>query len=736
MCRGAGWVVNALPDGTLRVDAVLADPLAVPRGLDALLRRTEQGACEARARLAPLAARPDAADAVRTAEAEVERFLEDEARSPLLRALRRPLRQIAPGQPAARALQRCWDGLRGRADAAIRLQEALDALRAAVRGLRDRFEADLPRATRRILEAERMDEASLGTVRRAQDAERRLRHRVPAAHDALAELRDATDPAAAAGVERGASWNEEVAPGELLAVMRLRHRERGELLHPGDWAHALRRIAARQVSGMGQAGDWARPARDPAHAVAQQLAVRILRDPDAAAEGDDPALWAELLGSAADALYLPERPGGWAAQLDPPSVPQALDSGSTHFVVPIDGEYVLVTAAVPSSVRVHDRRVALDESVECVAFLEHGEAETLPVARLDVAPLFDGLEDEPAWYSTARHARLQVIARSGAGWIARIARRGALASSRVAAWHATAGPEDRLRVLGTLSFPSADPFVVGPAGRDTPREFCGLRSVAVSTPLAGASTAWLRLPAGDGWPAAAVEAEEAWFQAVARQVAGTVPVRAGRGRLEGSEGVGPLYVPPLGFRVSELPALRSWLTSDSGRPLRESVARLWTRLVASGCGLGVYHADALVFTLGWPPEPRAGPAAHAVVAEAPFAALLGGRYAPPPLEDAAVPRYEGLACRVLPPAVARGETALPGTEAQAFALFALDTLVRQPLPLSGILPAEEIGRAVPDLADHFIHAKVAVRLAKALRPGADASHVVDWIHTLAGSRRG
>ena len=300
-------VVNGLRDGALRVDAVLGDPLSVPRGLDTLLRRIEQGAREARARLAPLAARPDAADAVRTAAAEVERFLEDEARSPLLRALRRPLRQIAPGQPAARALQRCWDGLRGRTEAAVRLQEALDALRAAVQGLRDRFEGDLPRATRRTLEAERLDEASLGPIRRAQEAERRLRHRVSAAHDALAELRDATDPAAAAGVERGASWNEEATPGELLALLYLRQRKRGELLHPRDQARALHRIAARQVSGMGQAGGWARPARDPAHAVAQQFAVRILRDPDIAAAGEDLALWSELLGSAADGLHLPER---------------------------------------------------------------------------------------------------------------------------------------------------------------------------------------------------------------------------------------------------------------------------------------------------------------------------------------------------------------------------------------------------------------------------------------------
>jgi hypothetical protein len=727
--------MSASTEGALRVDRVLADPLGVPRGLDRMLRRIERGARDARDRLAPLAARVEAADAVRAAAAEVERFLEDESRSPLLRALRRPLGQIAPGRPGAQTLQRCWDGVQGRVDAAVRLQDALDALRAAVQGLREEFEADLPRATRRVVVAERLDDASLARLERAQDAERLLRRRVPAARDALQELRDAMDPAAAAEVERGTGWDEEAAPGELLAVLRLRGRARAALLHGPDRLHALRVTAARQVGALGRASGWARPARDPAHAVAQQLAARLLRDPGGPADGADLALWSELLGSAADAVHLPER-AGWAAQLDPPAPPEERDFGSTYFVVPIDDEYARVTAAARSSVRVHTRRVALDRPIECFVFLEEGDAETLPLARLDVEPLFEGLEDAPAWYATKVRARLQVVARHGEEWIARIVRRGTLARSRVAAWNPARHGDDRLRVLGTLSAPApAEPFAVGAAG-EAPREFCGVRTVPVATPLAECSTAWLRLPAGGGWAAKAVDAEEACFRAVARHVAGTVPVWAGRGRLDGRDDDGPLYVPPLGLRADELPALRTWLFSGNALPALEAVARLWLRLVDAGWGIGAYHADALVFSLGWRPEGRSGPAAHAVVAEAPFAAMLGQAHRRPPPEEALFPRYEGLGCRVLPPAAALGEAALPATEAQAFALFALDVLARQPLPFPGIVAPDRLAEAVPDFAAHFIHPESAVRLAATLRPGAETAHIIQWIRQLADGRRG
>jgi hypothetical protein len=719
------------------VDQVLADPLGVPRGLDHALRHMEAGARERRARVASLAARPDAAAAVRAAAQELDQFLDDETRSPLLRALRRPLPQIAPGTPGWRNLERCWEGLRSRADAAVELQAALDGLRAAVQRVRERFADALPRATARLLRDARLRDADLDAIGRARDVDPPLR-RLRGVERELDRLAATVDPGAAAELRPGASWDEEVGAGELLALLRLRLRARERLLTEREQARALRLLAARQVQALGRAGGQARPAREASHAVAERLANLLLRGQAGSAGGEDLALWGELLGSASDAMHQPERETAWAAQLDdPPPPPAARGFGSTLFVVPIDDGYALITAATPSSVRVHDRRVEVDQPVECFVFQEDGDAETLPVARLDVQPLFDGLGEEPAWYATGRRARLRAIARWGDGWIARTERRGVLERSAVSAWQPERRGDDRLRVLGTLSAPaSAAPLPVGPVAGGEARGFCGLLTVPAATPLAECAEGWLRLPGRGAWSVDAVDAEEQCFRAVARQVPLTVPAWAGRGRLDGRDAGGPLYVPPLGLRAAELPTLQAWLRSGSSRPLLEGVARLWLRVVRTGYGLGAYHADAMVFSLGWAPPGQQGAAVHAVAAEAPFSARLGQFHRRPPADDALFPLYPALGCRALPAAVARGEVALPATEAQAFVLFALDALATRPLPVSGIVPAEALAEMVPDLGAHFVVPDLVTRLARVLRPGAETSHVIQWIQALAESRSG
>ncbi len=714
-------------DGVLHVDRVLADPLAVPRGLDQALRRIERGAREQRDVLAPLAARPDAAEPVRAAAQQLERFLENGDRSPLLRALRRPLRQIAPGTPGWRNLDSAWKGLKARAEAAVELQAALDGIRAAVARVRDRFADELPRASARVLRREQLDEDDLVRIARAEDV-KRLHARLRRAEHELERLWERVDGAADAQLQRGQSWAEEAAPGEVLALLRLRERER--LLHERDRAQKLRGIAARQVQALGSAGANACPRRDASHAVAERLGTLLLRDEGGTPTAEDLALWSELLGAASDALHQPER-AGWAAHLDPPPVPVERDFGATHFIVPIDPTYALVTQEMQSCVRVAGRAVTMDGAVECAVFLEPGDVETLPLARMDVEPLFDGLNVEPAWYATGRRAKLRIIARYKSGWIARIERRGELVRSRVAAWQPERGGDDRLRVLGTLSAPApAEPLVVGPAGGE-PYGFCGLVTLPVATPLAECATGWLRLAGHGAWSLDAVKAEEACFRAVARKISLTVPVWAGRGHLEARGASGPLYVQPLGLRAAALPPLASWLTSAASRPLLQAVARLWLRITQAGYALGVYHTDALVFTMDWTDGGR-GPAAHATVTHAPFAAPLGQYHRRPPAEESLLPHYAGLGCGVLPPAAAYGDVALPASEVQAFALFALDALVRKPLSLSGIVASETLVEMVPRFADHFVYPEPAARLAAVLRPGAKTDGVASFIQRMAG----
>ena len=91
---------------------------------------------------------------------------------------------------------------------------------------------------------------------------------------------------------------------------------------------------------------------------------------------------------------------------------------------------------------------------------------------------------------------------------------------------------------------------------------------------------------------------------------------------------------------------------------------------------------------------------------------------------------------MLPSAVVRGDVALPATEAQGFALFALDALARKPVGAGGIVHAEELAERVPELAVSFEHHELAVRLARGLHPDAKTEHVIEWIHALAGPPSG
>jgi hypothetical protein len=551
---------------------------------------------------------------------------------------------------------------------------------------------------------------------------------------ALERLWAVVDEAAAAQLQRGASWAEDASPGELLASLELRLRERMRLLYERDRARTLRRLAARQVTALGQAGGWQRPASTSAHAVAQRMGELLIRDETGARDGEDLALWAELLGAAADALHGPAGSAGWVAQL--PDLPplEARETGSIRFVVPLDDRYALISPRHPSPVRVMEKRVALDAAVECAVFLEHGDFETLPLARLDVDPLFAGLSAEPAWYATERRAELQVIARVEDGWIARLSRRGLLRRTGADAWDPERSDGGRLRVLGTLLAPPPEgPWSVGQAP-GSERVFCGLRTLPVNAPVAGCSTAWLRVPAQGGWAADAVRAEEEFMRGVARKVPFTVPVWAGAAHLASRQLQGPLYVPPLGMYAADLAPLEAWLRANSGYPMVSAVARLWLRVTGAGWALGAYHGDAFTFVVWWSGGAAEGPLAQAMVTAAPFAVRLGQYHRRVPPQEQLFPDYARLGCRVVSPAAAQGDVALPSSELRAFAVFALDALANKPLPLAGVVPCEALAEMIPEFADRFAHPETATRLAAVLRPKADMDWIARFVQTLAANR--
>jgi hypothetical protein len=701
-------------------DAVLATPIEVPPGLGSALQNVERGARAARARLQPVADRGDAAPAVIAALARLDAFLDDR-RSPLRRALRRPLRQIALGTPAWRRVESAWRAAVLRADAAARLQGAIEELRGEVARITARFGAEMPYWTRWHLEREHVAAADVERVRR-EDALKPMRERLRRAEAELARLHaHLPPPHVLDAVQLADAWPSDVAPGELLAAAALRLAERTEASVRRSAAAPLRSAAARHLHALGAAEGWSRVASQPAHSVAEQLANSSL-SADEERWVDDAPLWTGLVAASQDGLHGGEGRDEWQPQLlaRKPVEPDE-GWGATHFAIPISPDYVLLTPETQSAVRVTSRRIKLDASAECAAFSGRDGFETLADARRDVDPLFAGLADEPAWYRTTQSARVTVLARSGALWLARLDLRGEIGRAPVAAWSTGAPRDARLRVLlDGVSAPPPDPVAVDAAGAEPAAELGGIALHEVEAPYAAHRRLWLKT-AGEG-DGDRLDAEHALFRRIARHAPEIGLRPMGRGRTERPPAEGYLYIPPFAFTAAGSPPLARWMR-ESPIAFIAAAARASAALTRTGWALGVFHRDAFAFRVEWSAAGVARPVA--VIIMAPYAVPLGHYHARTGLQ--LVPGYGGLGGLVLPHALAAGDVAMPETEAQAWALFGLDLLARKRLPPTVRTPAAIASLAAESAGDYFDSPKYAAALAAALCNG-------EWALTLLEQR--
>ncbi len=688
-------------------DAVLATPIGVPPGLESALRGVERDARHARDGLLALAAAGDAVPAVGAALARLNAFLGDCRRSPLLRALRRPLRQIALGTPAWRRLESAWRAAVMQAAAATRLQRAVVDLRTDLARVTRRFGAAMPYWTVQVLARHRVDAAHVEGLRR-DDGKKPLAERLARAEAELERLaRHLPPPEELESFQRAKRWPDGVTPGELLAAASLALA--GRTAEPASAAVRLRASAARQLHALGAAAGWERGRTGAEHSVAEQLANAALAVRGEVDLIDDAPLWTGMMEASADGLYAPGRAGAWQAQLNPPRAADgdAVDWGATHFVLPISPHHALVTPEHPSAVRVTSRRVTVDAALECAVFAGGSGFETVERARGEVAPLFTGLGDGPAWYRNERRTALTVIGRAGAQWLARIDRVGELAPVDAPAWRATAPREARLRVLLDGAVPSAAPVGVGAVDAEV-TELSGVEQRVVDAPFARVRRAWLKTAASPA-DEARVEAEHAFFRHLSARLDGAGLRPLGRGRLDRPAAEGPLYVPPFAFALRDSPPLARWAAAAPIGVLC-AVARLSVRLWAAGLALGLYHRAAFAFRVEWTAGGVLRPLP--VITMAPFAAVMGEPR--PELGAAGVaPEFPELGVRLLPHALASGFPATPGTEAQAFVLFALDLLAKRRLrsrvrTLDGVArvaaedPGEHFGE--PEGAMHFVGA--------------------------------
>jgi hypothetical protein len=708
-------------------DEALTTHVGVPPGLESALRNVERTARAARARLGAIVQGGRAAPAVAAALERLDMFLDDARRSPLRRALRRPLRQIALGTLPWRRLESAWRSAVLRADAAARLQGAIDELRGALARVESRFGADLPYWTRFHLQRERVTGDEIERLRR-DDARKPVLERLRRVEMELARIHaHLPSPEYVAAMQLGRNWPGGVNPGELMAatVMRLSERFAGRA--PAGQTERLRLAAARHLRELGAAGDWARTARKPAHTVAEQIANASLASAGELEWRDDGPLWAGMIAAAQDALHAPRRRGAWQPALPPRGAPASGEEawGTTHFAIPLSPDYVLLTPETPSPARVTSRRVALDAAVECAAFSGPAGFETVEAARQDVEPLFAGLSGEPAWYRTERKARLTIVARAGALWLARLDARGELEAVRTPAWSGGAPRDARLHVLlDGVSAPPLGPVAVGSAG--DAEEFGGVARREVEAPFAAWRRAWLKTAAEER-DHDRLEAEHAFFRAVARQAGGLGLRPLGRGRTDRPAANGYLYAPPFAFSDAESPPLARWMDEN---PILfiAAAARLAAALSGIGQGLGVYHRSALAFRIEWTPAGLARP--MAVATAAPFAAPLGRTYVGVGRRKRIIPELGGLGMRLLPSAVAAGGVATPEAEAQAWALFALDLLARKRLPasLSGTADLAAFAAEAPE--GHFHVPDAAARLGRALTDWTVARALLEQLSRL------
>jgi len=677
-------------------DAVLSTPIGVPPGLESALRGVERDARHARDGLLALAAAGDAVPAVDVALARLDAFLDDRRRSPLLRALRRPLRQIALGTPAWRRLESAWRAAVIQAAAATRLQRAVVELRADLARVTARFGAAMPYWTALILVRHRVALTDVESLRR-DDGKKPLAERLSRAEAELERLaRHLPPPETLEAFQSAKDWPGGVTPGELLAAASLALLHRPPEPASAGVAVRLRAAAARQLHALGTAAGWKRGRTGAGHSVAEQLANAALAVRDEVGLIDDAPLWTGMMEASADGVYAPGRAGAWQAQLAPPRAAddETVDWGATHFVLPISPHHALVTPEHPSAVRVASRRVAVGAALECAVFAGGEAFETVERAHSEVAPLFTGLGDGPAWYRNERRAVLTVIGRAGARWLARVDRVGELLPVDAPAWRATAPREARLRVLLDGTVPSAAPVPVG-AARAEVTELGGVELRVVDAPFARVRRAWLKT-AANGDDEARVEAEHAFFRRLAARLDGAGLRLLGRGRLERPAAEGPLYVPPFALALHDSPPLARWAAA-APVDLLCAVARLSVRLWAAGLALGLYHRAALAFRVEWTPGGILRPLP--VITAAPFAAAMGEPR--PELGGAGVaPEFPGLGVRVLPHALASGFPATPGTEAQAFVLFALDLLAKQKLR-SRVRTLDGVARVAAENADDY-----------------------------------
>ena len=701
--------LDAPRSATPLADAVLANPLAVPAGVAPWLRSWERRLRDtmhlARGRVQ---LHPRTTPAVEDAMAEL-RELHPDARTGVFRLLlQRPLWQLAEGSAARETFDRYAGTVLQRVHAALELLDALAPLEAERSALIAEFGELFPnRVTDELARARGRDE-DVARLRRAVDAQR-MRVRLSRARAVLERVADTARGEGFVPTAGRVVAGEKTTLAEMVVRLAVERRVRRKLERHSAELRAHRGHLAAELRGLALsapprgAGRGSRGGHNPV--VLEHLIAAAAGAGGTSLDAADAPHWTGALAAAMSAhhpgsdrfTWLPvlmtEEPATTDSDAEPAGQVELLHA------VPLDDGFVYLSPAPESVIRVRTRSVRLGELVECQVAPEMVRRLPHALTDRDVAAMFDGLDaSHSRWYGTATRGSARIVASHGAGWFARLERKGVVEALDQPPWHVEAGGS-AFRVLrpaspiGSTAAHAPTSIPAAFTGDGVRASFLGFTLRDVRTGLAGDERAWAR-GVTSRWRGAtdSMRREFALMAALHRAAADRPASGAALGlrplgwaTASDADGLMPLYRIPLAT-IDGHNHLRHWIVEQESHLLAvlAGVARVVEAVHAAGYALGTWHTEAFAYGLSWRPQPLV-PVPTVLLAHAPCSARLGEPYAPPAAREMLPSHYRMLRTPVLVPQVAGAQLATRERDMQGFTAFVIDLLLDRPIVDRGVV---------------------------------------------------
>lgn len=719
----------------LHVDRALEDSLAVPAGIDRWLRDIERTARELRRELPARSTGAVTLDRLDELRERLDMFVDDKHGSALHRLLRRPLSQLAPGSAAYRIFTAHADLLFAEARETRDAQEEVYALRRDREAVRRTYQARMPYFTSQLIASARVEDEDVARVRRPSDV-RLMHRRLARAESRLREM--ARQLPHGEADERALTLDEpaRITLAELWSALQLRLRARDADLRSSDRTGELRDLQARQIRALRRAragGPAGQSASSVSQIAAEHLAGEVIRAATrAVAPWEDGKLWPLLVSAAERGRFESvDGAGQWQPRIGTGrSRPIPLETDDAIlYVVPFASEFAFISSGIPSPVRVWSRGIREGSDVECEVFGEPDSAIPVECAEGDIAPLFVGVQaGAPAWYTTSERSHLVVLCAYGGGWFARLRHQGTVRRLGTPPWQQGDDTATAVRVFLSGRGGSVDPIPVGPTGPAL-EKFLSTVTREVAVPHLGCRVGWLRtIHSSTGPDEEGLDRERELFRTLRRVRPQLALVPLGRGQCTGDGSTGYLYVPPLGFRLSESIPIREWMREEPAAFIREA-AQLFLEVTGVGFALSVYHLR--MFAIGLRPDAGGTFQPQATLIAAPGAVRLGHMF-PRMSIGREAPLYPHLGFRGFTPAVAQSDTALREADAVGCALLILEMLLPRAISAEGpITEWKDLPARVEKHAGQFSDSELAAEIAGVLPPAVDGSSILQIIERIA-----